>query len=209
MNWAVITEPVFSTIAGFSLASYQFRQIALRQYFARLYAHSKESWHNLCQIPGIYSWVRLVLTPRPNPCQNPKLKLHICAYTHFSDLDCLSTSILSDISHLLHFSNLQHVHVDFSPEGLHTQRTCIRKILKCLPAELTLLELSYLPKLDVDLLHRVAKHFPHLTNLKLTCSERLINDCCWACYEESSSCTVHSPIPDNHVDVDDLTVRLH
>ena len=138
-----------------------------------------------------------------------RMALHICAYTHYSELDCLSLAMLSDLSYLFHFTNLQHIHIDFSSEGLHTQRTCLRKLLKCLPCELTSLELSYLPKIDVDLLNRVVKTFPRLIFLKLTCSERLINDCCWACYEESSSCTIHSPIPDNYIDADHLVVCLN
>ncbi|CAL1715238.1 unnamed protein product [Somion occarium] len=176
--WCLADKHEFPEIANLSLASYQFRQIVLRQYFVTLYAHSRESWSNICQIPGVFSWVRV--------------------------LNCISVSLFSGLSNLLCFHNLREVHIDFSPEGLHTQQTCARKIFKYLPAKLTALELSYLPKIDVDLLSRIALKFPMLKALKLSCSERLINDCCWECYEESSSCTIHSPIPDIYIDADDM-----
>ena len=93
-----------------------------------------------------------------------------------------------------------------SSEGLSTQRSFIKYFFKQLPPHLIHLELSFLPRIDVNLLSCIATKFSDLKSLELTSTERLIDDCCWDCYEDASTCTVHSPIPDVYCDAEDLSV---
>ncbi len=55
----------FTIIADFSLVSYQFRQICFRRFFSSLCAFSKYKWANICHIPGVFNWTRLVYTSLP------------------------------------------------------------------------------------------------------------------------------------------------
>lgn len=71
-----------------------------------------------------------------------------------------------------------------------------------------MLKLTFLPRVDTTLLSLVAAHFPSLTTLDLSSVERLDEQCCWLCFQESSSCIVHSPIPDMFPSVDHLAVRI-
>ncbi|KAI0075328.1 hypothetical protein K474DRAFT_1762582 [Panus rudis PR-1116 ss-1] len=175
-------EDEFTAIANFSLASKAFREIALRRYFTRLYAHTKPAWINMCRIPGVYTWVR--------------------------EIDGLSIALCTAPANLLSFTYLRSLQIDLSPEGLNTQHTCLARLFNCLPPSashsLTFLKLTYLPCVNVHLLKQIAKLFPELKTLELSCAERLIDDCCWECYEETSSGTIHSPIPDVYFEIDDL-----
>ncbi|KAH8104040.1 hypothetical protein BXZ70DRAFT_985047 [Cristinia sonorae] len=177
---AILAEqPTFSSIANLSLASYQFRQIAFRNFFKNFNALSKRAWCLLTGISGVYSWAR--------------------------SIQSLSTTIFHNIETLQHFQNIHTVNVDMSPEGLNTQRTFIKYLLAHLPSRLLHLKLCFLPRIDTNLLSGIAERFPALKTLALTCTERLIDDCCWDCYEETSTCTLHSPIPDVYFDAEDLS----
>ena len=123
-----------------------------------------------------------------------------------SELECLSIDLHWFPRNLSNFHFLQYVEIAFSPEGLNTQQNRIDQLFKYLPSRLLSLKLIYLPRLDVNLLSSIAALFTELHTLTLTCTERLIEDCCWYCYEEASGCTVHSPLPDIYCDADDLTV---
>ena len=48
----------FSTIASFSMVSYQFRQVALKRYFTRLIITSSVEWAALRQAMDVMLWVR-------------------------------------------------------------------------------------------------------------------------------------------------------
>ncbi|KAI0687153.1 hypothetical protein C8T65DRAFT_819090 [Cerioporus squamosus] len=160
----------FSTIASLSLVSWQFRQIAFRRYFTTLRVRSARHWVRLCRIDGMYSWVRSLDT-----------------YTPFFQykLDALSC-----------FASLRDLALDLSADGLATQRSRCVLLFQNVTADLCSLKLTYLPRIDVTLLSLLASRFPSLSQLELSCTERLDEQCCWICYEESSSCVVHSPIPD-------------
>ncbi|OJT11204.1 hypothetical protein TRAPUB_12248 [Trametes pubescens] len=68
------------------------------------------------------------------------------------------------------------------------------------------MKLTHLPRIDTALLSLIASRFVSLEILELSCTERLDEQCCWLCFEESSTCTIHSPIPDLFVTEEHLTV---
>ncbi|PSR82603.1 hypothetical protein PHLCEN_2v6036 [Hermanssonia centrifuga] len=168
----------FTIIADFSLVSYQFRQICFRRFFSSLCAFSKYKWANICHIPGVFNWTRSLM------CDSNAL--HIRPDT------------------LRQFLKLKTVQVNFSSEGRNTQLTSTKLILPCIPSYLTHLQLGYLPLIDATLLQRISSNLPALEFLELTCSVRLEPDCCWDCYEEAGSHTIHSPIPDYYCSAQDL-----
>ncbi|KAI6124876.1 hypothetical protein EDD16DRAFT_1825970 [Pisolithus croceorrhizus] len=95
-------------------------------------------------------------------------------------------------------------------DGSRVQGNILNRILSkptfsVLASRLTSLKMTSLWRIDVDLLGAVAKTFPALTDLHLSCSENLDTSCCWLCYEESSIAVIHSPIPDHYANVKTLT----
>ncbi|KAH9940864.1 uncharacterized protein BXZ73DRAFT_42334, partial [Epithele typhae] len=160
----------FSSVGAFSLVSYQFRQVALRRYFAKLRIRSAKRWDACCRIRGACLWVR--------------------------GLSALSASFGPHVGALLCFINLRYLDLDFSSEGLSTQSARARVILENITAALVVLKIRRLSRIDVILLTLIAGLFPSLSTLELSCTERLDLACCWICYEESSSCVIHSPVPE-------------
>ncbi|KAI0705239.1 hypothetical protein BC835DRAFT_1261298 [Cytidiella melzeri] len=187
----------FYAIAPFSLTCHTFRQIAFRRYFSALVVTTKRQWSHLCQIPGLYEWVR--------------------------SLDIPTSALGEHYQNLLHFSRLTSLRVDFVTEGLHTHEGYAKLILSNLPINahraltpatkakksivqhLTSLEFAFLPSITPHILSLLSVYCPKLQSLVLRCTDRLLIDCCWTCYAEASSCTVHSPLPDVICDVGDLT----
>ncbi len=134
---------------------------------------------------------------------------HICAYTHrSSSLMCDSNALHIRPDTLRQFLKLKTVQVNFSSEGRNTQFTSTKLILPCIPSYLTHLQLGYLPLIDATLLQRISSNLPALEFLELTCSVRLEPDCCWDCYEEAGSHTIHSPIPDYYCSAQELAVSF-
>ena len=85
--------------------------------------------------------------------------------------------------------------------------TSTRLILSNIPATVTNLTLERLPLIDSYLVGLIAACLPNLCSLQLSCAERLSADlCCWDCYEEAGSWTVHSPIPIYFCDAYNLAV---
>lgn len=108
---------------------------------------------------------------------------------------------------LARFTSLQSLELDFTTDGLATQKSRCSLLFKNVIADLTTLKLTYLPRIDTALLTFLAARFPSLMILGLSCTERLDEECCWLCFEESSSCTMHSPIPEQFSSIQKLTVR--
>ncbi|KAJ8453620.1 hypothetical protein ONZ51_g13497 [Trametes cubensis] len=77
-------------------------------------------------------------------------------------------------------------------------------LFKNMTAALTQMKLTHLPRIDSSLLSLAASRFPTLVTLELSCVERLDEHCCWLCFEESSTCCAHSPIPGVYATVDSL-----
>lgn len=58
ISYALLMDNSLSAIAGFSLASYRFRQIALRSFFSMLDACNPHRWDKLAGIRQLNEWVR-------------------------------------------------------------------------------------------------------------------------------------------------------
>ena len=63
-----------------------------------------------------------------------------------------------------------------------------------LPTTLVSLKLTSLSHITPMLLKEISRRCTSLKELELSVVERLGIDCCWACFEESSTCAKHSPI---------------
>ncbi|KAG9309459.1 hypothetical protein JVU11DRAFT_10428 [Chiua virens] len=107
-------------------------------------------------------------------------------------------------------SSLLSLHVSFAEEARSTQKIRLQQIFD-IPltnspmTHLTSLTLTGLWRIDVFLLSIVARAFPGLLSLHLSCTEHLDLSCCWTCFEESSSAVIHSPVPNHFSTVASLT----
>ncbi|KAI0794092.1 hypothetical protein C8Q74DRAFT_556500 [Fomes fomentarius] len=169
----------FASVASVSRVSWQFRQISLKGYYETLNVRSARHWVRLCQIKGVYSWSRA--------------------------LHCSTSFFQYRMDALARFTSLQSLELDFTTDGLATQKSRCSLLFKNVTADLTTLKLTYLPRIDTALLTLLAARFPSLVILELSCTERLDEECCWLCFEESSSCTIHSPIPEHFSSIQKLT----
>jgi hypothetical protein len=111
---------------------------------------------------------------------------------------------------LIFLSRLNTVSIDFFYDGLATQHLAVDLFVRHLAIgarnTITSLALTRLARVDFALCSLVARTFPHLVDLRLSCTERLDPGCCWECLEESASTMVHSPIPDVCSDIRVLAV---
>jgi hypothetical protein len=109
--------------------------------------------------------------------------------------------------------SLRALHISFAAEVKSTQKIRSMHIF-VIPLtnspmlHLTSLTLTELWHIDALLLSTVSGAFPGLMSLHLSCSEHLDVSCCWACFEDSSSTVVHSPIPNYFPTVASLAVRF-
>lgn len=190
----------YAYIVALTLVSTDFRQLALRHYFRHLMLLSRRHWashfilltseHDKNQLrrwSGGFSWVKSL---------------------------CSSSTILSyQPERLGRLSHLNTLSIDFGREGLVTQYPHVKQLLNIFESSpsassLISLTLSSLPAIDVLLLRLIAKVFGSLTDLYLSSTERLELTCCNACYEESLSRTVHSPIPDVYLTPEKLATEF-
>jgi hypothetical protein len=63
-----------------------------------------------------------------------------------------------------------------------------------LPTSLVSLKITSLPHITQLLLREIARRCTTLKELELSVVERLNTDCCWACFDELSTCVTHSPV---------------
>ncbi|TFK52022.1 hypothetical protein OE88DRAFT_1679669 [Heliocybe sulcata] len=159
----------FSTIASFSLASYQFRQVALRQWFSILKVSSVATFTNLCSVNGLYSWVRYLL--------------------------CTSFTLLPKPTNVARFQNLESVIIDCQLIGQNKQYQTLKHILSPITRRITVLKLTALSRIDAATLRLISSVSPNLKVLELSCAERLEYSCCLDCFEESASCIIYAPVP--------------
>ena len=76
-----------------------------------------------------------------------------------------------------------------------------------LPQTLRSLTLAALPNISIKLLKAISTGCPGLSTLELGVAERLESEmCCWNCYEESTSCILHSPVGQQFSDLASLLV---
>ncbi|KAJ3526975.1 hypothetical protein NM688_g8190 [Phlebia brevispora] len=174
----------FSDIANFSLVCYRFRQLAFRHYFVILRAEKKSQWYRKSHIPGVSLWVRKI--------------------------ECNSSALYVCTTALQQFINLRTAVISFHTEGRNTQYTGARLILKNIPPTVTRLNLEYLPLVNPDLLRLICDALPDLRFLHVSCSERLLAglECCWDCYDDCGSGTLHSPIPRYYCNVYNFTASI-
>lgn len=71
-------------------------------------------------------------------------------------------------------------------------------LLENISADLYDLNFTDLAEVDHSMMQCIASKFTSLVSLELSCAERLDDSCCWSCFEESSTCFTHSPIPDTY-----------
>ncbi|KAG6832115.1 hypothetical protein H0H87_002628 [Tephrocybe sp. NHM501043] len=101
-------------------------------------------------------------------------------------------------------SHLRTLTIDMTHEGLSTQHPTIAHLISHLEPSnaclnLNSLTLLGLPRIDCLLLKLIAQRFPRLVDLYLSCTERIDFKCCWACFEDSLGCILHSPVPDDYL----------
>lgn len=102
--------------------------------------------------------------------------------------------------------SLGTLELDFSGDGLATLSQRAELFIKFLPPSLTVFRLVCLPRIDTHILGLIAARCPALETLDMTVLDRLEKSCCWSCLDESSTCAVHSPIPDMYSNVQELSV---
>ncbi|OSD04842.1 hypothetical protein PYCCODRAFT_1450858 [Trametes coccinea BRFM310] len=182
VHWLLATGRSFSSISAFSLVSHRYRQIALRRYYGILHVQSVRHWFRMCHIKGMSDWVR--------------------------SLGASTTVFRHKVDFLAHFTSLKTLELDFSDDGLSTQTSRATLLFRNMTAQLKTLKLTHLPCIDLALLSLISTRFPTLVTLELSCTERLDERCCWHCLEESSTCCVHSPIPEAYATTDILIVKV-
>ncbi|KAF8074674.1 hypothetical protein FPV67DRAFT_592605 [Lyophyllum atratum] len=183
----------FTSIASFTLVSAKFRQIALRRYFRELDLISNAQW------TGLYDFLEAQEQNLPGRRRGG-------GFAWVKSLSASSKILSFKPIRLGSFSHLQTLSIDLVQEGLSTQHPLLSRLFGYLDSSnMTSLTLSNLPRLDVLLLRVIANTFPRLVDLYLSCTERIDFGCCWACFEDSLGCTIHSPIPDDYSDVEDMS----
>ena len=138
-------------------------------------------------------------------------------------------NVLRSPEDLLNFSQLQSLTLDFGSEGLNTQFDCVQKLFGVFSSSLESpsnvseifersfshgitqslkkLTISKLPCVNQHLLKKIACTFPNLVSLDLESTSRLELNCCSACYEDSLSLTMHSPVTRKFRSTEDIAVR--
>jgi hypothetical protein len=101
------------------------------------------------------------------------------------------------------------VEVSFATEHMANTHKTLLSLLDNLPPTLSELRLLKLSDTGLHALDEIAKKFCQLKVLELSCAERLDSDCCWLCFEESTSLVNHSPVPDMSSCAEELTVRCY
>lgn len=126
-----------------------------------------------------------------------------------------SKSIVFEPARLGSLTHLQELSISFENEGLSTQNPVFKLFCQHLLSsaldnashKLTCLTLTSLPRIDTSILRLIARSFPCLLDLYLSCTERLdFASCCWGCAIDSLECTIHSPIPGIFLDENALAV---
>ena len=225
VEFILVWNTKFSSIASFTLASTTFRLIALRRFFLSLHLSNSAHWTRLHRVliaqgEQAFTWVRCV-----SVLVNHDIHAHLLVSRNVhAPAETFSTSPML----LYSLPNLKTLAIDFAHAGVATQQALLKKICKFpqpptsnppspmgsprVPKSLlraTSLTLTALPCIDKALLTLLAKTFPYLTRLDLSCTDRLDLGCCWDCFQESASCAIGiSPIPDMFADVGHLAVRL-
>lgn len=204
----------FNAIAPFTLASFNFRQIALCRFLQTLHVDSISDWTKLRKLlassqttcsPAISSSVKWT-------SQN------ICAYIHHYLTQHRTLHITAHVLGLhrvlpFPLNNLTTLHIDYALSGFPLERLYSRYIFDIMLnpglSSLQNLHLTSLPWITTALLKKISASFPDLKELLLSVTERLYLGCCWICLEDTAGTIVHSPVPDEYLTVEDLAVRIY
>ncbi|KAI0290422.1 hypothetical protein B0F90DRAFT_1786025, partial [Multifurca ochricompacta] len=171
----------FSSIAALSVVSRQLRYISLRAYFSRLTVSKLTRAGRILDIPNCCSWIRHLSTTMQiiEKRSLPVSKMKLWSL----ELTCESVSVFSLAASIL----LVFPHLPVTT--------------------LVSLKLRSLPRITQLLLKEIARRCANLRELELSVIERLSTDCCWACFEESSSGVKHSPVDVDASSCDTTTAR--
>ncbi|KAK0189224.1 hypothetical protein F5146DRAFT_1205558 [Armillaria mellea] len=190
--------PGFAFIRSFTLASSSFRKIAFHRYLSNLTLNTLSQLDStfrlllsLEKVPVVsaFSWVRTVHAPSGILSAQPYA------------------------SQLRFLTKLEELSINCNHEGLSTYQQRVKLICTNLTSRssiisLTTLTLTALPRIEANLLQRIAQSFPCIVNLYLSCTERLNFSHCWYCLEDSLTCTMHSPVPERYLEVQDLATAF-
>lgn len=94
----------------------------------------------------------------------------------------------------LHKMNLASLVLECESVPTFSLATSILLVFPHLPERLVSLRLISLPCITRSLLKEISRRCANLRELELSVVQRLSTDCCWACFEELSSCIKHSPV---------------
>ncbi|KAH9039276.1 hypothetical protein EDB85DRAFT_1859688, partial [Lactarius pseudohatsudake] len=157
----------FSSIAALSVVSRQLRYISLKAFFSHLTLHRLTKAGKTIDIPDSSSWVRHLSTTMQiiEKKALPVYKMNLVSL----ELACEAVSVFSLSASIL-------------------------LVFPLLPTTLVSLKLTSLPHITSMLLEEISRRCTSLKELELSVVEQLGIDCCWACFEESSTCVKHSPI---------------
>ena len=203
----------FADIRPFAMASTQFRTVALRRYMTDLRLHSVNQLVS-------HTLIHYSIASRTSPHSRVGFGWVKCVQRAYMRNILIASRSLSTTSMALSssrwqpelFLNLRSLHVSLSTVGSLTQNRVVGQILEPLGSlslsRMTSLKFTSLWHIDVPLIRMVARLFPMLTTLHLSCSESLDVSCCWICFEASSLAVTHSPIPNHYVNVSTLTVSI-
>ncbi|KAK0203095.1 hypothetical protein DFS33DRAFT_1240911, partial [Desarmillaria ectypa] len=193
-----VEYPGFTFIRSFTLASSCFRKIAFRHYLSSLTLDTLSQLDSTFRlllslekepIAGAFSWIRTVHAPSGILSAQPYA------------------------SQLCFLTNINELSINCNHEGFSTYQQRFKLICtnltSCSPVmSLTTLTLTALPRIETNLLQRIAQSFPSIVNLYLSCTERLNFSHCWYCLEDSLTCTMHSPVPERFLEVQDLATAF-
>ena len=203
----------FADIRPFAMASTQFRTVALRRYMTDLRLHSVKQLVS-------HTFIHYSIASRTSPHIRVGFGWVKCVQRAYMrnilnasrNLSTTSMALASSRWQPELFPNLCSLHVSLSTVGSLTQNRVVGQILEPLGSlslsRMTSLKFTSLWHIDVPLIRMVARLFPMLTTLHLSCSESLDVSCCWICFEASSLAVTHSPIPNHYVNVSTLTVSI-
>ncbi|KAI0048735.1 hypothetical protein FA95DRAFT_1654324, partial [Auriscalpium vulgare] len=168
----------FQSIRSFSLASRLFRHIALKLYFTKLRLTWMVKAGRVFNIPDSAGWVRYLA----------------------SDMHIMTSQALSGCN----FTALTKLEINCVNEHKGSAMPQMSLLAPVLPPLLTELKLVSLPCISRLMLQKISDRCRELAELELSVAERIDVGCCWLCFEESQSCSTHSPVPGVYDSAEDL-----
>ncbi|KAK7012227.1 deacetylase sirtuin-type domain-containing protein [Favolaschia claudopus] len=179
------SSDVFVLIAPLTLASSVLRLLTLRRFLRHIIFSRVEFKPQHSQWNGFFKLLESLVDRTGGE-----------SFTWVKSIRASSKTLMGRYhsARLAALTHLDELSIDLATEGLITQKPFLKLIDSASP-RLTMLTLTSLPCIDMQLLKFIAATFPCLLDLYLSCTERL-HFHCWSCYEESLGRTTHSPIPD-------------